>query len=89
MHRFGFSLLALLGVVTIAAIGCAALANATEAWAVLIVSSAFSLLAFGVLSSINGKGHRRAFWLGFVAVGLGYDAMLFCDTPYGRPDDSF
>jgi hypothetical protein len=75
MPRFRFSLLALFGCVTVAAIACAALINPTKAWCSGVITSVFVLLFFAVLSVIYGSEQRRAFWVGFAVVGWGYILM--------------
>jgi hypothetical protein len=64
--------MALFGFVTVAAIGCAALANPTVPWAIGVVSAVFATLAFSILAAIYGLGRRRSFWLGFAIVGWGH-----------------
>src|SRR6266404_5284350 len=76
MPRFRFSLLALFGFVTFAAIACAALANPTEAWAIATLTLVLAVLACSMLAAIYGFGQRRAFWLGFSIFGWGH-ILLF------------
>jgi hypothetical protein len=72
MPRFRFSLLALFGFVTLAAVGCAALARPTMLWVTIIQGVVFACLFFAVLAAIYGQRASRAFWVGFAVVGWGY-----------------
>jgi hypothetical protein len=83
MPRFRSSLLALFGFVTVVAVGCAALVNPTDIWAIAVVTSTVAILTFGVLAAIFGFGETRAFWSGFSIVGWGHIVLsLILDGTY-------
>jgi hypothetical protein len=71
--RFRFSLLALFGFVTFAAIACAMLVAKPLVWSLRVL--VFTLLAWGGIAAVYGKNTSRAFWFGFIATGWGYMAF--------------
>jgi hypothetical protein len=75
MQKFRFSLTSLLGSVFVAAIGCAALARPTEAWATAVVSMSVGVLFVALVRLIYVERARRAFWVGFAICGWGYLLM--------------
>jgi hypothetical protein len=83
MPRFRFSLLALFGFVTFAAVGCAALTSGSEGWCVCIVTSVFAFLGFAALVAIYGQLNRRAFWVGFAVIGWLYMGVFAINWPSG------
>ncbi len=72
MPRFRFSLLALLGFVTAAAVCCAALVKPTEFWEAVIEVAALGALFFAAITALYGQGAAKAFGAGFTVVGWGY-----------------
>jgi hypothetical protein len=77
-------LLALFGVVTFVAVGCAALANPSKGWCACVTTSAFAFLLFAAVLAVYGRSANRAFWLGFVLCGGGYVYLQesFDDPPF-------
>ena len=71
MGRTRLSVAGLIGVVLIAALGLAAIRNASELWAAAVVTLAAMLLGVGVLGCIFRRGEKRAFWVGFTLFGVG------------------
>ena len=71
-----FSLRSVLLAVAFAAIGVAALVNASPWWLTAAVSLSLALLLAGVTLAINGKGPVRAFWTTFVAWEVLYIAIV-------------
>lgn len=72
MQKFHFSLVSLLAVIAVAAIGCAALARPTEVWTSTAVTLCVALLFLALLKLVYCDRTRRAFWTGFVIFGWGY-----------------
>ncbi len=74
-----FSLLTLLGVVLVAAVGSAALANPTDTWrSVFVTLTLVVLFSFTTLAALNRS--RRSFALGFVMAGWLYFVLTFNST---------
>lgn len=71
-----FSLLTLLGVVLIAAIGSAALANPTDTWRQAVVTGAVVILLAAVLFAVS-KRPASPFALGFTVTGCLYLVLTF------------
>jgi hypothetical protein len=69
MLRFRFSLLGLAAVVTLIAIGCAALACASSVISGLVWSVTVLILAFATLAAAVRSSPHRFWWLGFVMFG--------------------
>lgn len=84
MARPRLSIAGLLGSVVIAAVGFAALHNASPLWAGFVVLAAVALLALAVLGAVYRRGAKRAFWLGFDLFGAGYLFVAF-DLLLGGP----
>jgi len=80
-----FSLLTLLGVVLVAAVGSAALANPTDTWRRVVVTVVVGVLLVSTLVTLT---NRRAlpFALGFTVTGWLYLALTV-DGILSRPDD--
>ena len=66
------SLRSLFGLVAIVAIGICSLLNANNIWFWVLLSSTILLLVIGTLVAIVRTGATRAFWLGFVLIGVAY-----------------
>src|SRR5438105_2144431 len=77
-----FSLLALIGFVTLAAIGCAALVDASELWLATVSTGTFVIVATAVLVGLYGQATGKAFGGGFAICSLAYLALAW--TTYGR-----
>jgi hypothetical protein len=78
-----FSLLTLLGVVLVAGIGSAALANPTVLWKQAVVTLAVLVLIVASLPAIVGRS-RSPFSLGFIATGWLYFAL--CSNMFAMQD---
>ena len=64
-----FSLASLLSVVLFAAVGCAALANATELWRQAIITLTVLTLMAVSLAAIAWRGNSGHFAVGFAVTG--------------------
>jgi hypothetical protein len=85
MRHFRFSIAGLMGAVLVAAVGLAALKNATETWAGAMLLLTCGTLALAVVGAIYRKGVQRAWWLGFSLFGWGYLVLLRCCHEYSLP----
>ena len=83
---FRFSLTALLGLVSFAALGCAALANATDLWRECMVTLMLGLLLTATLAAIIWRGERRALATGFAVFGWAYMLLAFVSALGVRGD---
>ncbi len=72
-----FSIAGLMGVVLVAAIGLAALRDATETWAGAMLLVTCGILALAVVGVVCRTESERAWWLGFALFGWGYLALAF------------
>ncbi len=70
-----FSIAGLMGIVVMAAIGLAALRNASETWAGAMLLLTCGVLALAVVGVVCCGGSERAWWLGFALFGWGYLAL--------------
>jgi len=66
-----------MGVVLVAAIGLAALRNASETWAGVMLLLTCGVLALAVVGVVCRAESERAWWLGFALFGWGYLALAF------------
>jgi hypothetical protein len=73
MHRF--SIRTLMAVVLVSAIGLAALKNANDLWAGMMMLIALAAVGVAVLGAINLQGRERAWWQGFGLFCGGYLAL--------------
>jgi hypothetical protein len=64
--------------VLIAAIGLAALRNASEPWAGIMLMLAIATVGVALLGSVLSRGRERAWWLGFAVFGGGYLVVAIC-----------
>jgi len=71
-----FSLRNLLVAVAVAAVGTAALLNASEWWASLLWGAALSILVFAGLVALFRREAQRAFWSGYAVAGSFYLLLL-------------
>ncbi|MBW3598433.1 MAG: hypothetical protein KY475_14325 [Planctomycetes bacterium] len=83
---FRFSLAALLGLVSFAALGCAALANATDLWRESMVTLMLGLLLTATLAAIIWRGERRALATGFAVFGWVYVLLVMIPAVNVRDD---
>lgn len=72
MRRFQFTLLGLFGLLTAAALGCAALMHPTALWCSAVAIAVVTVLFAAVLGVVYRRGADRAFWVGFAVFGWGY-----------------
>ncbi len=72
-----FSIAGLMGIVLVAAIGLAALRNASETWAGVMLLLTCGALALAVVGVVCRAEAERAWWLGFALFGWGYLALAF------------
>jgi len=72
-----FSIAGLMGIVLAAAIGLAALRNASETWAGVMLLLTSGVLALAVVGVVCRAEAERAWWLGFALFGWGYLALAF------------
>jgi hypothetical protein len=83
---FRFSLAALLGLVSFAALGCAALVNATDLWRQTILTLTVCLLLTATLAAIIWRGERRNVAIGSAVFGWAYILLMFVSA-LGLRDD--
>jgi hypothetical protein len=69
MRHFRFTIANLLGLVLFAAVGFAALREATELWSSVFFSTTLGVLSISVLLVLQSADRRRAFWIGFALFG--------------------
>jgi hypothetical protein len=67
----------MMGLVLVAAVGLAALRNANEAWAGVMVLLTLGALGVSVLGVVHREGEERAWWLGFALFEGGYALLAF------------
>lgn len=70
-----FSIAGLMGIVLVTSLGLAALASASEAWAGAMLLLQWAILALAVVGAICRQGPARAWWLGFLLFGWGYQRL--------------
>jgi hypothetical protein len=66
------SIRSLMAFVLVAAVGLAALRNASELWAGIMLLFALAAVGVAILGTALSRGRERAGWLGFVVFGGGY-----------------
>jgi hypothetical protein len=71
------SIVGMMSFVLVAAVGLAALRNANEAWAGLMLLLTLGALGVSVLGVVHREGEERAWWLGFALFGSGYALLAF------------
>jgi hypothetical protein len=83
MRKLRISIAMLMGVVLIAAIGFAAVRNASVNWAGVMLMLTCGVLMLGVVGAVCRGPRERAWWLGFTLFGGGYlaHAMAISRTP--------
>jgi hypothetical protein len=72
MRRPRVSIAALMTVVLVSGLAIAALRNADELWAGLMLALTTVLLAVAILGALYRREARRAFWVGFLLFGSAY-----------------
>jgi hypothetical protein len=72
-----FSIAGLMGIVVVAAIGLAALRNASDNWAGVMLLLTCGTLALAIVGVVCRTEGERAWWLGFALFGWGYLALAF------------
>ena len=72
-----FSIRTLMSAIVVSAIGLAALRNASDLWAGIMLLVALAAVGVAVLGAIILRGRDRCWWLGFALFGCGYLAMVF------------
>jgi hypothetical protein len=72
-----FSILWLMALVLLVAVGFAALGNPTELWASAIFTLTVGLLCYSVVGAMFLRGRRRAYWGGFATFGWVYLILVF------------
>ena len=72
MSRPRITIVHLILVVLVAAVGLAAIRNATASWAGAISSITFFAMICSLLGVAWGRDTRRVYWSGFAALGWGY-----------------
>jgi hypothetical protein len=72
VQRFGFSVKGLLAAVTAAAVGVAALVNATQFWVRVIGLLTALILLTAIVAAICCSRRRRGFWIGCSVFAWGY-----------------
>lgn len=71
------TILGLMGLVLVAAVGIAALRAADELWDSAVFTVTLALLATACLGAILGRGRSRAFYAGAALFGIGYGTIAF------------
>jgi hypothetical protein len=80
-----FSLGMLFFIVTVAGLGCAALANPIMLWAEVMVAVTILFLLAGLVAALVGHRRSRVFAIGFAVVGWVYFVLAL--TEIGLPDE--
>jgi hypothetical protein len=70
--RLQASLLRLMSVIAVLAVGFAVLARASFLWGSLIWSVTLTVLASSVVAAFARRGRSRCFWVSFALLGWGY-----------------
>jgi hypothetical protein len=72
-----FSIRTLMAVILVSAVGLAALRNANELWAGIMLLAVLIIVGMAILGAILLRGRDRAWWLGFALFAGGYLALAF------------
>ena len=62
----------LMAFIFVAGVGLAALRNANEFWAGMMLLLALAAVGIAVLGGLFSRGRERAWWVGFAVFGGGY-----------------
>lgn len=84
--NFRFSLLTLIGLTTLAGLGCAALVKPSDTWLSIVVSLTAAAIIVQVLRAILCEGQQRAAALGWLMFAIAYLALTigpWLDTNVG------
>ena len=84
MRTFRFPIAGLMWAVVVAALGLAALRNASEVWAGATLLVTCGILCLAIVGVVCRKDESRAWWLGFALFGWGYLALAFW-SPHSLP----
>ena len=84
MSRPRISLAGLMGTILVLAIGVAALRDASETWAGVMLLLTLGLLGVSILGVIYRRDARRAWWVGFALFGWGYAGLTL--APWSKPE---
>jgi len=79
------SVAGMMSVVPLAAVGFLALRSPSDIWAILLFSTALSVLACTTLAALLRRGHDRACWIGFSLFGWIYLYFGLVDRYQGTP----
>jgi hypothetical protein len=85
MRTARFRIAGLMGAVLVAALGLAALRNASELWAGVTFLATCGVLCLAIVGVVCRGGGERAWWLGFALFGWGYLALAFWSPSICRP----
>jgi hypothetical protein len=80
MKRLRFTIGELILLVTVVAIGLAAVVSASAAWAGSMLSITFFAMIASVLGVVWGRGMRRVYWSGFALLGWSYLFLMYVPT---------
>ncbi|MDB5352859.1 MAG: hypothetical protein JWN86_4106 [Planctomycetota bacterium] len=75
-----FSIAGLMVVVLVSGVAVAALKNASDAWAGVLLLLTLLLLGISLLGILHRRGGARAFWQGFAIFGWGY--LVLSQAPW-------
>src|SRR5437868_1966746 len=75
MHRF--SIRTLMAFVLVSAVGLAALRNASDLWAGMMLLVALAAVGVAVMGAVILGGKERYWWAGFAFFGGGYFVLAF------------
>ena len=70
-----FSILSIMAFIVVAAIGLAALRNANDLWAGMLLLLALAAVAIAMMGAVILRGGERYWWAGFAFFGGGYLAV--------------
>src|SRR4051794_34921237 len=84
MSQPRLSLSGLMVLVVFIGVGIAALRDASEPWAGIVLLLTLGLLGVSILGVVYRREARRAWWVGFALFGWGYAALTL--APWSKPD---
>jgi hypothetical protein len=84
MNRPRISLAGLMVLVVVLGFGFAALRDASETWAGIVLLLTLGLLGVSILGVVYRREARRAWWVGFALFGWGYVALTL--APWSKPE---
>ena len=73
-----FSIRTLMAFIVASAVGLAALRNANDLWAGMMLLFALASVGVAVLGASHMSGQERAWWMGFAVFGGGYLVAALC-----------